>query len=143
MSNPRRLVVQEAYQFSVAYLGPMTHIPCYCGCGAIGHTSNYACYVSGSRTGRGSRLRSCMRPAVRSASISPATRCACSMQAAPSRRSGPKSTGRTPPSARPTCHKPTMTSATRALDNVHGHAAESGYFLPGRADLRFPRGRRR
>jgi hypothetical protein len=24
----------------------MKQIPCYCGCGAMGHTSNYACYVS-------------------------------------------------------------------------------------------------
>ena len=41
------LVVQEAYQFSVANPDLMTHIPCYCGCGDMGHTSNYACYVSG------------------------------------------------------------------------------------------------
>jgi len=41
------LVVQEAYQFSVANPDLMTHIPCYCGCGDMGHASNYACYVSG------------------------------------------------------------------------------------------------
>jgi hypothetical protein len=23
----------------------MKQIPCYCGCGAMGHTSNYSCYV--------------------------------------------------------------------------------------------------
>ena len=40
-------VVQEAYQFAVANPDMMTHIPCYCGCGDMGHTSNYACYVSG------------------------------------------------------------------------------------------------
>jgi hypothetical protein len=41
------LVVQEAYQFAAANPDLMTHIPCYCGCGEMGHTSNYACYVSG------------------------------------------------------------------------------------------------
>ena len=39
--------VQEAYQFNVANPDIMEDIPCYCGCGNIGHTSNYACYVSG------------------------------------------------------------------------------------------------
>ena len=38
--------VQQAYQFAVANPEIMTQIPCYCGCGAMGHTSNYACYVS-------------------------------------------------------------------------------------------------
>lgn len=40
------VTVQQAYQFAVANPDVMTHIPCYCGCGAMGHTSNYACYVS-------------------------------------------------------------------------------------------------
>ena len=40
------VTVQEAYQFNVANPEIMQEIPCYCGCGAIGHTSNYACYVS-------------------------------------------------------------------------------------------------
>lgn len=39
--------VQEAYRFAVANPEVLTQVPCYCGCGAIGHTSNYACYVSG------------------------------------------------------------------------------------------------
>ena len=39
--------VQEAYQFSSINPDVMEDIPCYCGCGDIGHTSNYACYVSG------------------------------------------------------------------------------------------------
>jgi hypothetical protein len=38
--------VQEAYQFNVANPEIMKEIPCYCGCGNIGHTSNYDCYVS-------------------------------------------------------------------------------------------------
>ncbi len=40
--------VQAAYQFAAANPDLMKGIPCYCGCGAIGHTSNYACYVQGS-----------------------------------------------------------------------------------------------
>ena len=38
--------VQTAYQFAAANPDVMEEIPCYCGCGSIGHTSNYACYVS-------------------------------------------------------------------------------------------------
>lgn len=37
--------VQQAYQFAAANPEPMKLIPCYCGCGAMGHTSNYSCYV--------------------------------------------------------------------------------------------------
>ena len=40
------VIVQEAYQFNVANPEVMKNIPCYCGCGSIGHTSNYDCYVS-------------------------------------------------------------------------------------------------
>ena len=39
--------VQQAYQFAVANADLIQSIPCYCGCGAMGHTSNYSCYVSG------------------------------------------------------------------------------------------------
>jgi hypothetical protein len=41
------VVVQQAYQFAAANPEIMTQIPCYCGCGEMGHTSNYACYVAG------------------------------------------------------------------------------------------------
>ncbi len=41
------LSVQQAYQFAFANPEVLQGIPCYCGCGAMGHTSNYACYVSG------------------------------------------------------------------------------------------------
>ena len=41
------ITVQQAYQFAAANPDIMKHIPCYCGCGAMGHTSNYSCYVSG------------------------------------------------------------------------------------------------
>lgn len=40
------VTVQEAYQFNTANPDIMKDIPCYCGCGDIGHTSNYDCYVS-------------------------------------------------------------------------------------------------
>jgi hypothetical protein len=37
--------VKEAYQFAVANPDALKNVPCYCGCGAAGHTSNYSCYV--------------------------------------------------------------------------------------------------
>jgi hypothetical protein len=40
------VTVQTAYQFNTANPDIMKDIPCYCGCGDIGHTSNYDCYVS-------------------------------------------------------------------------------------------------
>lgn len=40
------VTVQTAYQFAAANPDVMKNIPCYCGCGGIGHTSNYDCYVS-------------------------------------------------------------------------------------------------
>jgi hypothetical protein len=46
------VTVQEAYQFASANPDVMKDIPCYCGCGNVGHTSNYACYVS-STDGKG------------------------------------------------------------------------------------------
>ncbi len=39
------VIVQQAYQFASANPDVMQHLPCYCGCGNIGHTSNYSCYV--------------------------------------------------------------------------------------------------
>lgn len=38
--------VREAYQFAVANPDALKNVPCYCGCGAIGHTSNYSCYYN-------------------------------------------------------------------------------------------------
>lgn len=40
------VVVQKAYQFVLANPEILKQIPCYCGCGAMGHTSNYSCYIS-------------------------------------------------------------------------------------------------
>ena len=46
------VAVQEAYQFAVANPEVLEQIPCYCGCGAMDHTSNYACYVADVDTDR-------------------------------------------------------------------------------------------
>lgn len=37
--------VRESYRFALANPDVLEQIPCYCGCGAVGHQSNYACYV--------------------------------------------------------------------------------------------------
>jgi hypothetical protein len=37
--------VQQAYQFALANPELVKQLPCYCGCGKIGHTSNYSCYI--------------------------------------------------------------------------------------------------
>ena len=39
------VAVRTAYQFAVANPEALKNVPCYCGCGAIGHKSNLACYV--------------------------------------------------------------------------------------------------
>jgi hypothetical protein len=36
--------VQDAYRFAAANADLMRQIPCYCGCGPIGHKSNFDCY---------------------------------------------------------------------------------------------------
>jgi hypothetical protein len=41
------VVVRQAYQFAAANPDLLKQIPCYCGCGSIGHKSNYDCYVAG------------------------------------------------------------------------------------------------
>jgi hypothetical protein len=44
--------VQESYQFAVANPDILKQLPCYCGCGDMGHTSNYACYVQSDEGGK-------------------------------------------------------------------------------------------
>jgi len=46
------VTVQEAYRFNAANPEIMKQIPCYCGCGDMGHTSNYACYVQDDTGGK-------------------------------------------------------------------------------------------
>jgi hypothetical protein len=36
--------VREAYRFALANRDTLRYIPCYCGCGEQGHTSNASCY---------------------------------------------------------------------------------------------------
>jgi hypothetical protein len=43
------VTVKQAYQFAVANPDILRQLPCYCGCGGMGHTSNYSCYISGER----------------------------------------------------------------------------------------------
>ncbi len=37
--------IQEAYRFALANREILRQIPCYCGCGQVGHASNLDCYV--------------------------------------------------------------------------------------------------
>ena len=41
-AEPQR--VTEAYRFAAANAEILAQIPCYCGCGEMGHTSNYSCF---------------------------------------------------------------------------------------------------
>ena len=40
--------VREAYRFAIVNRYILRYIPCYCGCGDEGHTSNASCYVKDS-----------------------------------------------------------------------------------------------
>src|SRR5574341_415367 len=37
--------VKEAYQYAVEHPDHLKSVPCYCGCGRMGHTSNLSCFV--------------------------------------------------------------------------------------------------
>lgn len=37
--------VQAAYQFAISNPDELKAVPCFCGCGAAGHTSNYNCFI--------------------------------------------------------------------------------------------------
>jgi len=46
------LKIREAYRFAIANQEVLRYIPCYCGCGSEGHTSNASCYLKeGSKPG--------------------------------------------------------------------------------------------
>ena len=38
--------VQEAYRYAVDHEDTLQYIPCFCGCGNIGHRHNADCYIS-------------------------------------------------------------------------------------------------
>jgi hypothetical protein len=37
--------VRQAYRFAIANQVTLRYIPCFCGCGTDGHTSNASCYL--------------------------------------------------------------------------------------------------
>ena len=38
-------MVRETYRFAIANPDALSNIPCYCGCGGVGHQSNLDCFV--------------------------------------------------------------------------------------------------
>jgi hypothetical protein len=42
---------QAAYRYAVGHRDELRYVPCYCGCGADGHRSNWDCYVDELRPG--------------------------------------------------------------------------------------------
>src|SRR5262247_3722674 len=42
--------IREAYRFAAANRDSLRYIPCYCGCGEQGHTSNASCYFQDNST---------------------------------------------------------------------------------------------
>ena len=42
--------VREAYRFAILNRDTLRYIPCYCGCGSGGHTSNASCYFKDNST---------------------------------------------------------------------------------------------
>ena len=44
-SAPTR--VKDAYRYAVSHADDLAAVPCYCGCGSMGHTSNLSCFISG------------------------------------------------------------------------------------------------
>jgi Protein of unknown function with PCYCGC motif len=42
--------VREAYRFAIVNRDTLKYIPCYCGCGPDGHTSNASCYFKDDST---------------------------------------------------------------------------------------------
>jgi hypothetical protein len=42
--------VREAYRFAVANPEALKTVPCFCGCGKMGHTSNLSCFVQNAGT---------------------------------------------------------------------------------------------
>ena len=40
--------IREAYRFAIANRDTLRYIPCFCGCGAEGHSSNASCYLKDS-----------------------------------------------------------------------------------------------
>ena len=45
-AQKKSLKVQEAYRYAVDHADTLQYIPCFCGCGSIGHRHNADCYIS-------------------------------------------------------------------------------------------------
>lgn len=43
--------VRNAYRFAIANPRELEQIPCYCGCGKMGHSSNLSCYIGSATAG--------------------------------------------------------------------------------------------
>jgi hypothetical protein len=43
--------IRETYRFAVGNKDALQWMPCFCGCGEMGHASNYDCYVAEERSG--------------------------------------------------------------------------------------------
>jgi len=41
--------VREAYAFAAANADQLRYIPCYCGCGSLGHDSVKSCFIAGKK----------------------------------------------------------------------------------------------
>jgi hypothetical protein len=41
--------IQETYRFAIANKNDLQWMPCFCGCGETGHTSNFDCFVAEER----------------------------------------------------------------------------------------------
>ena len=39
--------VKDSYQYAIDHPDDLAAVPCYCGCGRMGHTSNLTCFISG------------------------------------------------------------------------------------------------
>src|SRR5690606_3950086 len=37
--------VRDAYRYAITHQDELSDYPCYCGCGAMDHTSNLSCYI--------------------------------------------------------------------------------------------------
>jgi len=42
----------EIYAWAAAHQAELQYIPCYCGCGSMGHTNNAQCYFTTDKTGQ-------------------------------------------------------------------------------------------
>ena len=39
--------VRDSYRYAMTNPEPLQNVPCYCGCGPLGHNDNYDCYIKG------------------------------------------------------------------------------------------------